>query len=57
MKDFKHRRYMKLTPEQVRAIKDLLKTGINQTQLAKHWGVCRATINRIANNRMWEDVK
>lgn len=58
MKNIFYRRYAKLTCDQVRVIKDLLKNNnVNQTQLATEFNVCRATINRIANNKMWEDVK
>lgn len=58
MKNIFYRKYAKLTCEQVLIIKNLLKNNdVNQTQLATEFNVCRATINRIANNKMWEDVK
>lgn len=57
MKNIAYRKYMKLTPAQVSLIKNLLKNGANQTKLAQEFGICRATINRISNNRTWEDVK
>lgn len=57
MKDFSRRNYKKLTEENVLVIKALLKGGATTTSLAQEFKVCRATISRIANNRMWEDIK
>ena len=56
MKKLSKRNNTKLTVEKVALIKDLLKAGANQTQLAIQFRIGRAAINQIARKRAWADV-
>lgn len=47
----------KLTVEDVKRIKQLLRDGVSQTLIAKEYGVIIATINHIATGRNWKRVK
>lgn len=47
---------IKLTVEQVRAIKDLLKNGASCSQLAAIFKVSRMTINRIKAGKAWNTI-
>lgn len=45
----------KITPLQVKEIRLKLGEGKTQESLATEYGVSRATINRIFNNKIWKD--
>jgi Mor family transcriptional regulator len=46
----------KLNPEKVREIRDLAKSGHNQTVIATTYGVCQAIISRIIHRKAWVHV-
>lgn len=47
----------KLTEEQVREIKNLIRAGITNNEIAEKYGVYRDTISRIKNNKTWTWVE
>ncbi len=46
----------KITPKQVKEIREKLKSGSSQEDLASEYCVSRPTINRISNNKIWREV-
>jgi hypothetical protein len=46
----------KLTDKIVYEIRELLKTGENQTKISKKYDVCRETINKINNKKLWKHI-
>ena len=47
----------KLTTAQVRSIKALIRAGDGTTEIARRFGVARATIDMIKHGRTWVDVE
>jgi len=46
-----------LSMEQVRAIKKALAKGVKQSELAKKYDYEPGNLSRIANNKLWADIK
>lgn len=46
----------KLTKEQVLEIKELLKQGVKQEDIAKKYGVSRTPISHISSGKSWKDI-
>ena len=46
----------KLTKEQVLEIKELLKQGVKQEDIAKRYGVSRTPISHINSGKSWKDI-
>lgn len=49
--------YYKLDAETVKSIKTLLARGFTQTSVAKKFGICRETVNKIHNKKIWTEVE
>jgi DNA-binding transcriptional regulator YiaG len=47
----------KLNSEQVREIRELLKTSISQSKIARLYGVAPTTISKIKNNKKWKQLQ
>jgi len=47
----------KLTPQNVIEIKELLKKGVYQKDIAHKFGVCRAHIGAIGNRKRWKHIQ
>lgn len=50
------RNFTVLTLDNVKLIKQLLKNGYTQTEIALRMGVARITIHRIAKKKTWVDI-
>lgn len=47
---------VKLSEEQVRKIKELLKTGVTQKRISKDFNITRKTVGSIKNGKTWKHI-
>ena len=56
LRDQPLRNYTRVTPEDVRAIRQLIEEGVSQREIGHRFGICHATVWAIKTRRTWSDV-